>query len=152
MRRPLYALALLLFMSTVCAFTQEVTPEKVLAVLRDLNLKVGEADQEELRSDDEKLTFDQGKDEVIWIRTYGDDKIIQVYEIVKDRCKIVDDTVVVVPLKWISMSNPNEKNYNPDKHDVGLRVTWNEKDKWKVRLYCIDDKGKEADLTFVQKE
>jgi hypothetical protein len=151
MNRHLCVVAVLLSMMACVRAEEKVTPEKVFAVLRELTFKVSEDDQEDLKSDDEKLTFDQGKDEVIWIRTYGDDKIIQVYEIVKDRAKIANDTVII-PLKWLSMKNPNEKNYNPDKHDVGLRVTWNEKDKWKVQLYAIDEKGKEVDLSFLQKK
>ena len=125
----------------------ELKPAEVLAKIRNMDLKFTKGAEETVRTEKELLTFDQGKDEVIWLRTYpGDAKIIQVYEIVKDRMS-VKDGVVIIPLKWVSMANPSEMNYNPDKHDVGIKVS--KKDgKFEVIFYAIDTQGVEADITF----
>jgi hypothetical protein len=125
----------------------ELKPEAVLKEVRNLDLKFHKNEGEEATSDGEHLAFDQGKDEVIWVRTYDEDKITQVYEIVKDRMH-VKDGVVRIPLKWLSMANPAERNYNADKHDCGLRVS--KKDgKWQVSFYTIDTKGVEVELDFI---
>ena len=61
----------------------------------------------------------------------------------------VKDGVVIIPLKWVSMANPSEMNYNPDKHDVGIKVSVKD-GKYEVVFYAIDTQGVEADITFVE--
>jgi hypothetical protein len=142
---PLMLLLSLAFVGSGYA-EEEIKAGDALAKIRLIDLKLSK-DNEELKTEKELLTFDQGKDEVIWIRTYPEDeKITQVYEIVKDRMA-VKDGVVIIPLKWVSMANPSEKNYNPDKHDVGIRAA--KKDgHWIVTFYAIDSKGVEVDIKF----
>jgi len=146
-----FALSLLLLLSSLTFVgsvyaEEEIKPEDCLKKIRSIDLKFSK-DNEEQTAEKELLTFDQGKDEVIWIRTYAEDvKITQVYEIAKDRMS-VKDGVVIIPLKWLSMENPAEKNYNPDKHDVGIKAS--RKDgKWVVTFYAIDSKGVEVDIKF----
>jgi len=126
----------------------ELKPEDAIKSIRNIDLHFVAGDDETVMSK-ELLTFDQGKDEVIWVRTYKKDdaKITQVWSIVKDRAS-VKDGVVTIPLKWESIANPEEKNYNADKHDCGLKVTKNDKGKWVVKLYFIDEKGVEGDYRF----
>ena len=143
-----FALSLLVLLSLTfvsSVYAEEIKAEDALKSIRNIDLKVSK-DNDELRTEKELLSFDQGKDEVIWVRTYTDGKITQVYEIVKDRMS-VKDGVAIIPLKWVSMANPDEKNYNPDKHDVGIRAS--KKDgKWVVTFYAIDSKGVEVDIKF----
>lgn len=141
----LLVLAIVSFSGSVRA--EDLKPEDTLKAIRNLDLKFSESN-EPTRADKDLLSFDQAKDEVIWVRTYGDNKITQVYEIVKDRMN-VKEGVVIIPLKWVSMANPGEMNYNPDKHDSGIRVI--KKDgKFVCTFYSIDTQGVEADLTFVE--
>jgi hypothetical protein len=129
---------------------EDLKPEETLKAIRNTDLKLSKESGEEVKTESELLSFDQGKDDVIWVRTYaGDEKITQVYSIVKDRMNVKDGQVVI-PMIWQSMANPAERNYNPDKHDVGLRCS-KENGKWVVLLYCIDTKGKEIDLKFEEK-
>jgi hypothetical protein len=142
---PLLMLALIPFTGNVLA--EDLKPEETLKAIRNLDLKFSESN-EPTRADKDLLSFDQAKDEVIWVRTYGENKITQIYEIVKDRMN-VKEGVVIIPLKWLSMANPGEMNYNPDKHDSGIRVI--KKDgKFVATFYSIDTQGVEADLTFVE--
>jgi hypothetical protein len=147
-----YAMPVLFAVITLAGSIQaaDLKPEEAIKAIRDIDLHFtpGE-DDSATRTEKELLSFDQAKDDVIWVRTYKDGKITQIYNIVKDRAK-VKDGVVIIPLKWESMANPEEKNYNADKHDVGLRVSKNDKGKWVVKFYSIDEKGVEVELTFAE--
>ena len=148
-----FALAALLLVSlsfvTGMVRAEDLKPEEVLKAIRNTDLKLAKSSQEDVKTEKELLSFDQAKDDVIWVRTYaGDEKITQVYSIVKDRMSVKDGQVII-PLLWQSMANPAEKNYNPDKHDVGIRVKKVD-GKYELTFYCIDTKGVEIDLTFVE--
>jgi hypothetical protein len=151
MRQLITALFLTMIAFSGSVFAADIKPEDAIKSIRDLDLHyVGSDEDSTTKMEKELLSFDQAKDDVIWVRTYKDGaKITQVYNIVKDRAK-VKEGMVIIPLKWESMANPEEKNYNPDKHDVGLRVTKDDKGKWVVKFYSIDDKGVEATLTFAE--
>ena len=146
-----FAIAALMFVSlsflSGTLRAEDLKPEEVLKAIRNTDLKLSKASEEDVKTEKELLSFDQAKDDVIWVRTYaGDERITQVYNIVKDRMSVKDGQVII-PLLWVSMANPAEKNYNPDKHDVGMRVSKTD-GKFVVTFYCIDTKGKEIDLTF----
>jgi hypothetical protein len=126
----------------------ELKPADVLKSIRNIDLKL-ESTTDPVKADKEIFSFDQGKDECIWVRTYtGPARITQIYTIAKDRMTVKDGEVII-PLVWVSMANPKEINYNPDKHDVGLRVKKVD-GKWIVLLYAIDTAGQEADMKFVE--
>ena len=127
---------------------EELKPADVLKAVRNIDLKL-ESTTDPVKADKEVFSFDQAKDEVIWVRTYpGPARIVQVYTIAKEKMTVKDGEVII-PLVWVSMANPKEINYNPDKHDVGLRVKKVE-GKWVVLLYAIDTQGQEADMKFVE--
>lgn len=139
-------------MTAATSFSSEKTDRAIEAV-RNVRLNISGKQKylNEIVPDKELLTFDQAKDEVIWVRTYGKKKITQVYEILKERAKM-DDTVTVVPLRWVSLTNPSKMDYNADKHDVGLRINKVKDGRWVVKFYSIDSAGQELELKFVEPE
>ena len=149
MRQILSILAVAAFSLLGSAFAEEeLKPADVLKAVRNIDLKL-ESTTELVKADKEVFSFDQAKDDVIWVRTYpGPARITQVYTIAKDKMTVKDGEVVI-PLVWVSMANPTNLAYNPDKHDVGLRVKKAE-GKWVVLLYAIDTQGQEADMKFVE--
>jgi hypothetical protein len=101
--------------------------------------------------DRELLTVDGYNDKVLWVRIYGKKQITQEFSILRHRARM-DDTVATVPLKWLSIKNPSKMDYNPDKHDVGLRINKIKDGRYVLKFYSVDSAGQEVELKFVEQE